>query len=236
MTAHDAHMSAKHVPTREGYDRWAGVYDNDGNPLVALEERVAVPMLGDVRGLSVADVGCGTGRHALRLATAGARVTALDYSCGMLNAARGKPGAERVRWIEHDLGERLPLEDGTFDRVVCALVFDHVSGVEELMRELGRVCKPGPDGFVLVTVMHPAMMLRGVQARFTDPESGHKTMLASVPNQVSDYVNGALRAGLRIEHMSEHAADEDLVRVCPRAEKHLGWPLLLVMRLAKPRR
>ena len=27
------------VPTREGYERWAEVYDSDGNPLVALEER-----------------------------------------------------------------------------------------------------------------------------------------------------------------------------------------------------
>jgi hypothetical protein len=52
-----------------------------------------------------------------------------------------------------------------------------------------------------------------------------------VPNQISDYVMGAARAGLRIEHMSEHAADEALVRATPRAEKHLGWPLLLVMKM-----
>ena len=222
-----------HLPTKEGYDRWAGVYDSDGNPLVALEERIAIPMLGKVRGLRVADIGCGTGRHALRMAGAGAEVAAVDFSAGMLAAARDKPGADRVRWVEHDLSARLPFENGTFDRVVCALVFDHVRDVSALMQELGRICKPNEaGGFVIVTVMHPAMMLRGVQARFTDPQSGVKTMPASVPNQISDYVMGALGAGLIIERMSEHAVDEALVAVAPRAERHLGWPLLLVMKLA----
>lgn len=218
-----------HVSTREGYDLWSAIYDVDDNPLIALEERVALPLLGDVRGLRVADVGCGTGRHALRMASQGAEATALDFSSGMLDAARAKPGAERVRWIEHDLARPLPLPDRSFDRVVCALVFDHVADVRALMAELGRVCVA--DGFVLVTVMHPAMMLRGVQARFNDPATGRTTMPASVPNQLSDYVMGALRAGLRIEHLSEHAADADLVRACPRGEKYLGWPLLAVMKL-----
>ncbi|MGD9690263.1 MAG: class I SAM-dependent methyltransferase [Phycisphaerales bacterium] len=226
---------ARVVPTRDGYNQWSAVYDSDGNPLVALEERVAPPLLGDVRDLSVADIGCGTGRHALRLAAEGAKVTALDFSSGMLAAARSKPGAEHVRWVEHDLSRPLPFEAGTFDRVVCALVFDHVENVGGLMGELGRIARPARDGgFVLVTVMHPAMMLRGVQARFIDPATGERVMPRSAPNSVSDYVRGALGAGLRIEHMSEHAVDEELLRIAPRAAKHgLGWPLLLVMRVSR---
>ncbi|MGH7131103.1 MAG: class I SAM-dependent methyltransferase [Phycisphaerales bacterium] len=220
-----------HMPTREGYDRWSEIYDSDGNPLVALEERVAPALLGDVRGLTVADIGCGTGRHALALAARGANVTAVDFSAGMLAAARAKAGAERVKWIEHDLAGRLPLESGAFDRVVCALVFDHIADVAGLMGELGRICKP--HGSVLVTIMHPAMMLRGVQARFHDPKDGTRTMPASVPNQLSDYVMGVVRAGLTIDHMSEHAVDAELMRQCPRAEKHMGWPLLVVMRMRR---
>lgn len=63
------------VSTRDGYDRWAEVYDGDGNPLLALEEPEVVQMLGDVRGLRIADIACGTGRHAVRLANAGGQVT-----------------------------------------------------------------------------------------------------------------------------------------------------------------
>jgi malonyl-CoA O-methyltransferase len=79
--------------------------------------------------------------------------------------------------------------------------------------------------------MHPAMMLRGVQARFTDPASGRETRPASQPNQISDYVMAALHAGLTIDHFSEHSVDPDLAQRVPRAEKYLGWPILLMMRL-----
>jgi len=219
---------AIHLSTREGYDLWSQVYDGDGNPLVALEERIVLPMLRDLRGRRVLDVGCGTGRHAIRLAQAGADVTAIDFSSGMMGIAKSKPGAERVAWIEHDLTRPLPVPEHGFDLVLCALVLDHIHDVPCFFGLLAWACTP--SGAVLVTVMHPAMMLRGVQARFTDPATGQRTMPESAPNQISDYVMGAAGAGLRITHLSEHVVDEELIAACPRAEKHRDWPLLLVMR------
>src|SRR4029079_18860568 len=82
------------LPTREGYDRWAEVYDGEGNPLVEMEGPWVERLLGDVRGLAVADIGCGTGRHALRLAAAGAHVTAGGFSEGMPRRAPATPGAQ----------------------------------------------------------------------------------------------------------------------------------------------
>lgn len=75
---------------RGGYDRWANVYDHDANPLPALEEPIVRAVLGEVRGLSVLDLGCGTGRHSLWLTARGAAVTAVDFSAGMLAEARTK--------------------------------------------------------------------------------------------------------------------------------------------------
>jgi len=34
------------IDTREGYDRWSDVYDVDGNPLIALEEKCFPKVLG----------------------------------------------------------------------------------------------------------------------------------------------------------------------------------------------
>ena len=227
------------VPTRQGYDQWAAVYDTDGNPLIALEEPRVGELLGDVAGLDVADIGCGTGRHAIRLAATAAapnrhtRVTAVDFSSGMLAQARAKPGAERVNWIEHDFASPLPLADRSFDRVLCALVFDHVKDIAGLVSELGRICRP--DGWVVISVMHPAMMLKGVQARFKDPATNQEIRLASAPNQISDYITGILRAGLTIDHISEHAVGESLAARLPRAERYIGWPMLLLFRLRPAR-
>ena len=152
------------LPTREGYDRWAEIYDVDDNPLVALEEPWMDRLVGDVRGLTVADIGCGTGRHALRLAAAGANVQALDFSEAMLQRSKEKTGASQIVFHVHDLAKPLPFPDATFDRVVCGLVIDHISDLDGLFREMHRVCRSA--GFVVISVMHPAMMLRGVQARF----------------------------------------------------------------------
>jgi hypothetical protein len=54
---------------------------------------------------------------------------------------------------------------------------------------------------------------------------------ASYPHQISDYVVAAVRAGLTVEHMSEHAVDEEMAGRSARAAKYQGWPLLLLMRL-----
>jgi ubiquinone/menaquinone biosynthesis C-methylase UbiE len=224
-----------HLPTREGYDRWAEIYDGEGNPLVTLEQPHVDCLLGEISpGLTIADIGCGTGRHALRLAQRGAKVTALDFSSKMLNKAREKlasltPGSPQIHFVEHDLSHRLPLSDRSFDRVLCSLVMDHIADLPGLFAELGRVCRP--DGFVVISTMHPALMLRGVQARFTDPNTGRETRPASLPHQICDYVMAAIPAGLNIDHLSEHRVDAELARTCPRAEKYLDWPLLLMMRV-----
>jgi ubiquinone/menaquinone biosynthesis C-methylase UbiE len=218
------------IPTKAGYDRWSDVYDDDRNPLVLLEEPYVESLLGTVAGRAVLDVGCGTGRHALRLARVGATVTAIDFSAGMLARARAKPGAERVNFLEHDLREPLPLPSASFDVVLSALVLDHIADLPAFFTELRRLCRG--DGSVVVSVMHPALMLRGVQARFHDPSTGDEVRPESVPNQISDYVMGALAAGLRLQHLSEHPADEALVSRTPRAARYLGWPMLFLMKMA----
>lgn len=220
-----------HLPTSEGYNRWAAIYDVEGNPLVAMEEPHVDVLLGEVRGLNVLDLGCGTGRHSLRLVTRGAHVTALDFSKGMLDQARRKTRDLPINFIQHDLAVPLPLPDRSFDRVLCGLVLDHIADLPKLFGEMKRVCKPWPDGVIVVSVMHPAMMLRGVQARFVDPQTGRETRPASVANLISDYVMAAINAGLAIDHLSEHAVDAELAQRAPRAEKYVGWPLLLMMRL-----
>jgi ubiquinone/menaquinone biosynthesis C-methylase UbiE len=218
------------LDTREGYDRWSAVYDRDGNPLIALEEKCFPEILGEVRGLTIADIGCGTGRHAARLASSGARVVAIDFSTGMLREARAKPGAKQVAFAVADISRTLPLRDRRFDRIICCLVLDHIHDVAGLFGELKRICRC--EGFIAISVMHPAMMLREVQAQFHDSESGATLRPRSVPNQISDYVNAAREAGLRIDHMSEHVIDAEVAGGFPRATKYLGWPALVLLRLS----
>jgi len=220
------------LPTREGYDRWAATYDTMGNWLLALEEPEVERGLGDVAGLDLLDVGTGTGRHAIALAARGAHVTAVDFSDEMLAKARAKPGAERVRWIAHDVLTPLPFAAASFDRVLSGLVIEHipVAALAGFFAELGRVARPG--GRIVVTAMHPAMFVKGVSANFHD-ESGEVRPRSYVAT-LSDYVMGATSAGLGITGLVERTVDADLVERYERARKFLDWPALFVMELRPP--
>jgi ubiquinone/menaquinone biosynthesis C-methylase UbiE len=225
-------VSEPHVlPTREGYDRWAESYDAGTNWLLALEEPEVGRALGDVCGLDVLDVGTGTGRHAIRLAAAGALVTAVDFSEAMLAKARAKPGADRVRWLTHDVDAGLPFADGSFDRVLSALVLEHIPlrRLAPFFRELGRVTRP--EGRIVVTAMHPAMFLRGISANFQTDEGEIRPR--SYEATVSDYVMGAVDAGLVPVALSEHSVDEILGSRFDRARKWIGWPAVFVIVLRR---
>lgn len=222
------------IGTRDGYDRWASQYDEDGNPLISLEEEFFGDLTGAVVGKRVIDIGCGTGRHAIRLARAGADVVGVDFSEGMLERARSKAGNTGVRFVRHDIGTALPFGSASFDVVMCCLVMDHIHELVPLFGEMARLCRQ--RGRIVVTVMHPAMSLRGVRARYIDPATGERVHLSGADNTIADYVNSAVGAGLVLDRIGEHAPSESVLGRCPRAEPYRGWPMLLTMRLRPPLR
>ncbi|BAL86708.1 putative methyltransferase [Actinoplanes missouriensis 431] len=87
----------------------------------------------------VLDLGCGTGRLAIAMAGAGHEVTGVDPAGSALDAARRKPGAARVRWVE---GSASALPARAFD---AAFLAGHVAQFfvddqewSELLRALRR--------------------------------------------------------------------------------------------------
>jgi ubiquinone/menaquinone biosynthesis C-methylase UbiE len=215
---------------KSAYDRWAAVYDHDANPLPALEEPIFRRAVGDPSGLRALDLGCGTGRHALWLAQAGAEVIAVDFSEGMLAKAREKRGADRIRFFSHDLHTPLPLAERTFDLVVSGLVLEHLRDLNLFFAEVRRMLRP--RGRAVISAMHPAMFLRESQARFTDPGSGEVVQPGSLPHTLSDMIMAAVRAGLELCDVGEFAPDRQFALQYPRAEKYVDWPMLVVLQLS----
>jgi malonyl-CoA O-methyltransferase len=163
------------------------------------------------------------------LATAGAVVTAIDFSASMLVQARQKPGAAAIRFVVHDLHDPLPFAAGSFDVVVSGLVVEHLHDLSWFFGEMHRVLRVG--GRTVVSAMHPAMFLRGSQARFTDPDSGERVQPGSYDHPLGDIVMAALRAGFQLDAIGEYAPDGAFAGEYPRAEKYVGWPMLLVLEM-----
>lgn len=83
----------------------AAIYDQAEGSREDLDHYVAIVEELDAR--SVIDVGCGTGVLAILLSAGGYAVTGVDPAGAMLDVARAKPGADRVRWV-HGSAEDLP--------------------------------------------------------------------------------------------------------------------------------
>ena len=121
-----------------------------GRALGAITERTELDLVldlaGPLRGKAVLDAGCGDGTYGLAAAKRGGRVTAVDLSGAMLDAA----GARALRsGVELDLVEAdvraLPLADATFDLAVAVTVLCFMSDADarRTVRELARVLRPG---------------------------------------------------------------------------------------------
>ena len=115
----------------------------------------------DVRpGQRLLDAGCGEGRHCFGALERGAHVVGLDLdrdSLRLAGRALTRRAAERSASGPKQLGAmlqgdtfHLPFRDGSFDRVICAEVMEHVHDYRAAARELARVTKPG--GRIAVTI------------------------------------------------------------------------------------
>jgi ubiquinone/menaquinone biosynthesis C-methylase UbiE len=221
------------LPVQEGYDRWAPHYDDYDNAVIALEQPIVTALLGPTANLRVVDVGCGTGRHALRMVGEGARVTGVDFSTGMLGVLRTKlaqsdpASAGRLELIEHDIATGLPVADESFDLALCCLVLEHLPNLDEMLAELARVVVPG--GRVVIADFHPEMFRRGLHARFKPGPDAEKLQIHGIDHTISDYVMAAVRAKLEIIAMAEYRMDESTAARSPSASKYVGEPMLLTL-------
>jgi malonyl-CoA O-methyltransferase len=217
---------------REGYAAWAACYDTDGNPLVALEGPALRDLWGDVTGRRVLDLGCGTGRHTLALAEAGARVTALDQSPEMMALARPKLGTHPVEWVVHSLPGPLPFADATFDVVVMGLVAEHVAHLAALLAEAARVVRPG--GRCLLSALHEDRTAEGQRARFIDPATGLRRPITTYHRTAADYHAAATAAGLVAVAERTLIVPPELPERLPRARPYVGLALGWVGCWVKP--
>ena len=149
----------------------------------------------------------------------------------MLSKARRKEEAEAVRFVIHNHHEPLPFKQGEFDLVVSGLVLEHLTVLNEFFVKIYQVLKP--SGCAVVSAMHPAMFLRDSQAQFTDPQSGEVIRPGSLSHQVSEMLMAGVNAKFYLAAVNEYAPDREFAKPYPRAEKYVGWPMLIMMCLVK---
>ena len=132
-------------PKRRAFDalapRWDAMKPDEA---VAAGVERGLALLGELSGLSVVDLGCGTGRlEEVLLPRLGAgRVVAVDFSPAMIEQASRRVPDPRVTWLCRDvLDTGIPAASA--DVVLCFDAFPHFHSRAALLAETARWLKPG---------------------------------------------------------------------------------------------
>lgn len=113
-------------------------------------------------GLSVVDIGTGTGALLPLLAATGARVAAVDDSEAMLARARvlcAREGLTDVAFHRADI-EALPFPDDAYDAAYASMVLHHVGRPAAAVAEMARVVRPGGTVVLMSFTRHEQDWMR----------------------------------------------------------------------------
>jgi ubiquinone/menaquinone biosynthesis C-methylase UbiE len=179
------------VTTSEGYDVWAGYYD-EPNDLIDLEEPVIRPIIDRLPIGPALDAACGTGRHAACLTARGHSVIGVDGSAKMLAAARAKVPA--AAFCQGDL-RALPVADQQVNLVTVSLALTHVPELAPVLAEFARVLRPGGH-----LVIADSRMDYPLVVAMPDGSYGY---LPHHRRMTSEYLTAALPLGFEVRHCEE---------------------------------
>jgi malonyl-CoA O-methyltransferase len=203
-----------------GYSLWAPTYDGDPSNMVILSEEQRIwDLIGDMAGRAVLDVGCGTGRHAIRLAQGGASVTGCEPNATLREMARAKAAGLSIQWLNHDIAA-LPADLGEFDLVLCCLVLSHVEDIGEAVGKLARFVRKG--GALIVSDFHPFNLMIGWRTSFH--HDGKKYVVPNSIHLPSEYFGTMRSAGLRVDAFEEAGGFPSLP----------GQPAVILMKAVRP--
>jgi ubiquinone/menaquinone biosynthesis C-methylase UbiE len=129
------------------FDAVSNGYDNKPLRFFPASARNMAELLGLCGEEHVLDVACGTGHASLAVASRlpRGRVTAMDFSSGMLDQARKKAAALDIRnieFLERDM-QNPGFPEGTFDIAVCAFGIFFVLDMETQLARVASMVKPG---------------------------------------------------------------------------------------------
>jgi malonyl-CoA O-methyltransferase len=147
----------------------------------------------------------------------------------MISKARKKLISKPCSFSLADLTLALPFKSGVFDLIVSSLVIEHIPSISFFLANLKKAA--APKARILITGLHPTMQKLGVQARFQKEKNGNHFLPQAYSQKISDYINAAVKTGLKVIKLEEFDVDEALIKATPKVAKYKDWPLLFILEL-----
>ena len=137
-----------------------------------VEQLAMLSLLPDVKGMTVLDLGCGSGELSRRIQVLGAKQTiGVDISANMMELAH-KDVPPGVTFQQRAM-EDLDFSPETFDLVVSSLAFHYVADLPNLFQNIHRYLKP--EGGLLFSMEHPILTSsQGIHHGWIKDTAGNK--------------------------------------------------------------
>jgi SAM-dependent methyltransferase len=225
---------------------WQREFTDGADP--EYEEQILPLTAAELAGAGrVLDIGCGEGQISRLVHTLGGRAVGLDPTWAQLTVASTRAGGPV--YVQGRAGG-LPFAAGAFDAVVACLVFEHIADVDDAIRELARVLRPG--GTFVFLLNHPLLQTPGsgwiddhilmeqywrigpyLVEDTTMEEVAKGVVLPFVHRPLSRYVNAMAANRLLITRMEEPAPPPGFVALADEYSDSATIPRLLLLRAEK---
>lgn len=132
-------------------------------------------------GDTILDLGCGEGRHCITA------YMLKDVTSIGVDPSFKDLGTTRERFLDFEQadcsgkrlalsvceGQRLPFTDGSFDKVICSEVLEHIHDYQAVLDEIVRVLKPGGILGISVPRFFPEWVCWRLSDAYHEVEGGH---------------------------------------------------------------
>jgi ubiquinone/menaquinone biosynthesis C-methylase UbiE len=229
---------------RKDWNRLAQDYQVFRQERGTYNELVEVPamlgLIGDVKGKTVLDVGCGFGYYSVLLVKSGATVTGIDISEKMIELAKNnaREASVKCHFYVCDMQDMSMFERNSFDTVVSSIVVDSLDFLEKAFSEVYRVLKEG--GTFAFSENHPLLkgswekdsggkrlhwnidnyFERSVRTTEWKRKDGKVVQTSSRHRTVQDYFDALTSSGFLVERLVEPEPSDKAVLDNPASVEH----------------
>jgi SAM-dependent methyltransferase len=215
-----------------------------------------VALCGQVRGMRVLDVGCGSGYFAREMARLGARVVGVDLSPRMIGHARRAEADEPlgIEYVAGDAAEAVPrFAPASFGLAASCLALQDMADPAGVLRGVHRALRPG--GRFVASITHPCSDTPF--RRWEKDEAGRKRWLCldryfdrepleyawkgwaydfttpALHATLEDWFGWIHAAGFRLRALHEPRPTDEALRKQPELEDAARMPYFLVLDLLR---
>lgn len=212
----------------EAYEAFTGGEDSYSN---VIEWKAIKGILPDLKGKSVLDLGCGTGRFSFLFEELGPKeVVGVDISEEMLEIGKklAKEKKSVVKFIHGDVENISTIDSCSIDLIFSSTTLHYIKDLNTVMKEIERILAPG--GTCILSVIHPVYSasypVAHINGDFPKDEEWtvnylNKSVRAyiqpwieyndeidnylscSYHHTMSDYINSIISSGLQIKELLE---------------------------------